>query len=45
MPIRVGSKDAWQVIRPTAEWQSMKTPLAKEQFEVATDLYYINVTR
>ncbi|HEY1340677.1 MAG TPA: M1 family metallopeptidase [Bryobacteraceae bacterium] len=45
MPIRVGSRDAWQVIHPTSEWQSMKTPLAKERFEVATDLYYVNVAR
>ena len=43
MPIRVGQKGAWQTIRPTAEWQTMKTPLTKDTFEVATDLYYVNV--
>jgi aminopeptidase N len=45
MPVRVGGKDHWQVIRPTTNWQTMKTPLTKDQFEVATDLYYVNVFR
>jgi aminopeptidase N len=45
MPIRVGSKDHWETIHPTTEWQTMKTPLTKEQFDVATDLYYINVNK
>jgi aminopeptidase N len=45
MPIRVGRKDAWQMIRPTSEWQSMKTALKKDQFDVATDLYYVNVSK
>ena len=45
MPVRVGQKDRWQVVKPTAEWQTMKTPLKKDQFEVATDLYYVGVTR
>ena len=29
--------------QPTTEWQTMKTPLKKDEFEVATDLYYVNV--
>ncbi|HKF51522.1 MAG TPA: M1 family metallopeptidase [Candidatus Acidoferrales bacterium] len=49
MPIRVGSatdsEDHWQIIRPTAEWQTMKTSLTKDQFEVATDLYYFDVSK
>jgi aminopeptidase N len=46
MPIRVGARDHWQVIKPTTTgWQTMKTPLAKDQFEVATDLYYVNVDK
>ena len=45
MPVRVGTKEHWQTIRPTSEWQSMKTPLGREQFDVATDLYYINVEK
>ena len=43
MPVRVGSKDHWQMIHPTTEWQTMQTQLGKDQFEVATDLYYIEV--
>ena len=49
MPIRVGSsadpEDRWQIIHPTTEWQTMKTPLSKDQFEVATDLYYVDVSK
>jgi aminopeptidase N len=45
MPIRVGKKDAWQIITPTTEWKTMKTTLKKDEFDVATDLYYVNVTK
>jgi len=46
MPVRVGREGAWQIIRPrTTEWQTMKTPLDKSTFEVATDLYYVNVDK
>ena len=45
MPIRVGAKDHWQIIQPTTNWQTMKTPLKKDQFDVATDLYYVNVAK
>jgi aminopeptidase N len=45
MPVRVGLKEHWQTIQPTTEWQTMKTPLTPDQFAVATDLYYINVSR
>jgi aminopeptidase N len=45
MPVRVGLKEHWQVIHPTTEWQTMKTPLTNSQFQVATDLYYVNVSR
>jgi aminopeptidase N len=45
MPVRVGKKDNWQIIRPTMEWQTMPTSLKKDDFDVATDLYYINVDR
>jgi aminopeptidase N len=43
MPIRVGKRDAWQTIQPTTDWKVMANPLPKDQFEVATDLYYVNV--
>jgi aminopeptidase N len=45
MPIRVGTKDHWQIIQPNTDWQTMKTPLKKDEFDVATDLYYINVAK
>ena len=37
MPVRVGAKDNWQLIQPTTDWQSTKTALKKDQFEVATE--------
>src|SRR5262249_5568393 len=45
MPVRVGTKDNWQVIQATTEWQTMKTSLTKEQFQVATDLYFVDVSK
>jgi aminopeptidase N len=45
MPVKVGRKGRWQTIQPTREWQSMKTEIAKADFEVATELYFIKVTR
>jgi len=45
MPVRVGTRDHWQTIQPTTEWKSIKTALKREQFEVATDLYYIEVRK
>jgi aminopeptidase N len=43
MPVRVGTKGKWQIIQPTSEWKSMPTALKRDEFDVATDLYYINV--
>jgi aminopeptidase N len=45
MPVRVGLKEHWETVHPTTEWQTMKTPLTRDQFDVATDLYYINVNK
>ncbi len=45
MPVKVGKKNNWQIIQPTTEWKTMKSALGKDDFEVATDLYYINVAR
>ncbi len=45
MPVKVGTPDHWQTIQPTTDWASMKTPLRKDQFQVATDLYYIKVEK
>jgi aminopeptidase N len=43
MPIKVGQAPNWVTIKPTAEWQTLKTALQKEKFGVATDLYYAEV--
>jgi aminopeptidase N len=45
MPIRIGKPGAWQVIYPTTEWQKLTTTSKKDELEVATDLYYVNVAR
>ena len=45
MAARVGKKENWQLIQPTTDWQTMKNTLAKDDFAVATDLYYINVDK
>lgn len=45
MPIKVGKKDQWQTINATTEWQTMKTPLSKDEFDVATDLYFVEVSK
>jgi aminopeptidase N len=45
MPIRVGSTDNWQVIQATTDWKTMPTSLKQDQFNVATDLYYVNVVK
>lgn len=45
MPVEVGTPGHWEVIRPTTTAQTMPTTLTRESFEVATDLYYVNVSR
>jgi len=45
MPVKVGRPGEWRVLRPTAEWQTMTTGLKKDEFEAATDLYYIQVIK
>ena len=46
MPIRVGRSSDWQIVQPsTTEWKVLSTPVRKEDFEVATNLYYVNVRK
>jgi aminopeptidase N len=45
MPVKVGSSTNWQLILPTTEWKTMKSGIKKKEFEVATDLYYIEVIK
>ena len=40
-----GAPDNWQLITPTTEWQTMKSTLKKDKFDVATDLYYVGVSK
>ncbi len=45
MPVRVGKKGQWQTIQPAVEWKTMPLSVNRDEFEVATDLYYINVEK
>jgi aminopeptidase N len=45
MPVRVGKQDNWQIIRATTDWQTMPNPLKMDEFNVAVDLYYVEVTK
>jgi aminopeptidase N len=45
MPVRVGKNGDWQIIQATTYWQTLKTPLKKNEFDVATDLYYVDVAK
>ncbi|MEO7273646.1 MAG: M1 family aminopeptidase [Vicinamibacterales bacterium] len=45
MPIKVGTAGQWQTLRPTTDWQTMKTTMTKGTVEVATDLYYVTVIK
>jgi len=45
MPVRVGEPGHWQLIHPTTTWQTMQTPMSKDAFQVATDLYYVDVNK
>jgi aminopeptidase N len=45
MPVRIGAKGAWQVIKPTTAWKTMRTSLTRDEVDVATDLYYIAVSK
>ena len=45
MPVQAGDPAHWQTLHPTLQWQTLQTPLTKDQFQVATDLFYINVSK
>ena len=45
MPVRVGTPDHWQIIHPTTKWQWIESPIGKDDFQVATDLYYVDVNK
>jgi hypothetical protein len=41
--VQIGSPGAWQTIAPTTTWTTMQTTLRRDNIQVATDRYYINV--
>jgi aminopeptidase N len=45
MPVRAGAPGALQMLEPTTDWKTMRSPAPENLFEVATDLYYIDVRR
>jgi aminopeptidase N len=45
MPVKVGAPGSWEIIHPTTKWQSIRTPLSRDDFQAATDLYYIDVNK
>jgi aminopeptidase N len=46
MPIEVGDAAHWSTVTPmTTQWKSMPWSGSAEDFQVATDLYYVNVVK
>ena len=45
MPVKVGTPGNWQVVRPTTEWQTLKTSIPPADFTAATDLYFIDIDK
>ena len=44
MPVKVGTGGRWQTIEPTTAWKTMPAPGTRDAVQVATDLYYVNVS-
>ena len=45
MPVRIRQNGQSRVIEPTEEWQTMKTNVGRDLFEVATDEYFVDVNK
>jgi hypothetical protein len=45
LSVQVGDPAHYETIHPTPEWQTLPTTLTADQFHVATDLYYVNVSK
>ncbi len=43
MPVKAGRKGSWELLRPTTDWQTMKTSLKKDEFEVDVDHYFVDI--
>ena len=44
MPVQAGDPAHLQTLHPTTEWQVLQTSLTRNEFHIATDLFYINVS-
>jgi aminopeptidase N len=44
MPIKAGRKGALEMLHPTTDWKLLKTEIKRDDFAVATDLFYVNVS-
>ena len=45
MPVQAGDPAHWQTLHPTLQWQTLSTPLTRDQFQVATDRYFVEVSK
>jgi aminopeptidase N len=45
MPVRVRQNGQSTMIEPTQQWKTMKTTVGKDQFEVATDEFFVDVVK
>ncbi len=45
MPVQAGDPAHFQTLHPTTEWQVLQTPLTRDEFHIATDLFYVNVSK
>ncbi len=45
MPIRAGAHGQWQTLQATTDWKVMKNSVKPDDFEVATDFFYVNVAK
>jgi aminopeptidase N len=45
MPVKMGARGRWQTVNATNDWQTLETSVAPDQFDVATELFYVNVDR
>jgi hypothetical protein len=45
MPVRVRQNGQSTMIEATQQWKTMKTTVGKDQFEVATDEFFVDVVK
>lgn len=45
MPVEIGTAEKWQRIVPTLEWQTMPTAVSRDEMQVRTDHYFVNLSK